>query len=320
MACDSRHVLVHWSRLLHKLRSCSASLRCTDVFTHSVTSLLSVDVNVTLHEYHTKKTGKRHQRQIAERLHVAHRALAVPNSAHYRKGPPPERAPRPPSLHCCHHSSKVSSSASALVHCFQTPVNRSIVWLLKPSMTHAFPRARIQVVPTVHGHHTRHLLRQTPLAAEGTMDAHPDLTLEPKQSRLSAFCIVHARVRQFQGTSRSELPNNLFGSSDANPKVQPFFSQATSYLKPLTILGWFCFKSIAGAHGDSINVSKLPNISYDNSIICLPQSRFIHFMISWLQCEGEGDVVGVVAPLGGSSAGYFPRSPVCRGRCAGQSA
>ena len=37
-------------------------------------------------------------------------------------------------------------------------------------------------------------------------------------------------------------------------------------------------------------------------------------------CEGEGDVVGVVAPLGGVGAGYFPRSPGCRGRCAGQGA
>ena len=40
----------------------------------------------------------------------------------------------------------------------------------------------------------------------------------------------------------------------------------------------------------------------------------------WWNCEGEGDVVGVEAPLGGVAEVIFPRSPGCRGRCAGQGA
>ena len=178
--------------------------------------------------------------QIEERLHVIRPCagcseLCPPSKKLPREfhGPPPDQTPRPPSLHCClqRYTTQAPCPAqrSASVHCFQTPVNRSIVWVLKPLMPQSFPRERIHVVPTLHGHHTRHLLRQTPVAAEGTMDVHPgNPALEPKQSHLSAFSDVHAQERQGQGTSPAELPNNLFGLSDAIPQVQPFFSQAAS--------------------------------------------------------------------------------------------
>ena len=39
-----------------------------------------------------------------------------------------------------------------------------------------------------------------------------------------------------------------------------------------------------------------------------------------ITCEGEGDVVGVKAPLGGVAQVIFHGVQVCRGRCAGQGA